>query len=94
MVGAIATPGPTYLMASASFSACDDAPGEPRVETGGLLGQVGRRAALLRGVFPASIDMDKLGRAHAAMLLFDKCISEGKNELLARKLFAALFRGA
>ena len=56
--------------------------------------QVDRNAAIVRAVFPESLDIDNLGRALAAMPLFDKRSSDGENEPHASKLFAALFRAA
>ena len=84
---------PDLLDGIAAFFADDDAPGEPRLAPGGISEQVDRHAAMARAVLPESLDTDKLGCEQSARLLFGKCSSDGANEILARKLFAALFRG-
>ena len=47
----------------------------------------------IRGVLPVGICRGKIGCALTASLLFDKSISETKNELLVCKLSTVIFRG-
>ena len=79
-------------MALRNFFVDDASSGEPRREPRGLLEHVGRHAAIVRAVFEESRDIDNLGRALAAMLLFDKCIIDGETDPL-RANYSPLYFG-
>ena len=60
----------------------DTAPDEQREEPRSLVDQVGQLVDSVREALPGVTCRDKLGCAHAVILLFDKSNSDSKNELL------------
>ena len=60
----------------------DTEPDEQREEPRSLVDQVGQLVASVRDALPDVTCRDKLGCAHAVILMFDKSNSDAKKELL------------